>query len=285
MRPSGSTPHETGDNCGRPSRRVVASRPRWRGRRNSTSSSRSTVRAVAYFVAMAFSGRVRACCAHGLAHAFGLDHRRALARGACTSSVSDITSMGECEPDLQGVLVGGRRQDPAVGAWFGGRNELPERTWETRSEVVAADPGPSSRSWSTAPIARWGYTFTPVDGSATPRSPSRGSSCPAADGSSGSGSATTPTGDRRRRRRRCHGEACSAETLLDDDGRWMGHVDLGRVGVADRWADLAVATWSTVWNYGPGHEDRLLAVYGIARSRRTEFYRWLWNSGVTATDA
>ncbi len=50
----------------------------------------------------------------------------------------------------------------------------------------------------------------------------------------------------------CHGDACAPNTLLDDDGHWMGHVDLGRVGVADRWADLAVATWSTVWNYGTG---------------------------------
>ena len=76
----------------------------------------------------------------------------------------------------------------------------------------------------------------------------------------------------------CHGDACAPNTLLDDDGHWMGHVDLGRVGVADRWADLAVATWSTVWNYGPGYEDRLLAAYGIAPDPdRTEFYRWLWD--------
>ena len=34
-----------------------------------------------------------------------------------------------------------RVKSPRVGAWFTGRNEPPERTWETRSEVVAADPG------------------------------------------------------------------------------------------------------------------------------------------------
>ena len=37
----------------------------------------------------------------------------------------------------------------------------------------------------------------------------------------------------------CHGDACAPNTLLTDDGRWSGHVDLGQLGVADRWADLA----------------------------------------------
>ena len=30
---------------------------------------------------------------------------------------------------------------PEAGAWFTGRNETPERTWETRCQVVAADAG------------------------------------------------------------------------------------------------------------------------------------------------
>jgi kanamycin kinase len=46
----------------------------------------------------------------------------------------------------------------------------------------------------------------------------------------------------------CHGDACSPKTLLTDDGHWSGHVDLGELGVAYRWADLAVATMSTAWN-------------------------------------
>lgn len=46
----------------------------------------------------------------------------------------------------------------------------------------------------------------------------------------------------------CHGDACAPNTMLGGDGRWSGHVDLGAMGVADRWADLAVATWSTNWN-------------------------------------
>ncbi len=77
----------------------------------------------------------------------------------------------------------------------------------------------------------------------------------------------------------CHGDACSPNTLLDDEGRWTGHVDLGALGVADRWADLAVATWSTEWNYGPGWEDELLAAYGVEPDEgRTKFYRQLWDA-------
>jgi kanamycin kinase len=76
----------------------------------------------------------------------------------------------------------------------------------------------------------------------------------------------------------CQGDACVPNTLLDHHGRCVGHIDLGRLGVADRWADLAVATWSTVWNYGPGYEGVLLGAYGVAPDpSRWEFYRWLWD--------
>ena len=76
----------------------------------------------------------------------------------------------------------------------------------------------------------------------------------------------------------CHGDSCAPNTLLDDDGRWSGHVDLGSLGVADRWADLAIATWSTTWNYGPEWESLLLDAYGIAADRdRIRFYRLLWD--------
>jgi aminoglycoside phosphotransferase len=78
----------------------------------------------------------------------------------------------------------------------------------------------------------------------------------------------------------CHGDACSPNTILTADGAPGGHVDLGSLGVADRWADLAVATWSTTWNYGPGWEQTLLDAYGIAADReRTAYYRLLWDLG------
>jgi kanamycin kinase len=76
----------------------------------------------------------------------------------------------------------------------------------------------------------------------------------------------------------CHGDSCAPNTLLTDDGRWSGHVDLGALGVADRWADLAVATWSATWNYGPGWEPVLLEAYGVAPDPdRTRYYRLLWD--------
>ncbi|GAA4715751.1 aminoglycoside 3'-phosphotransferase [Phytohabitans rumicis] len=76
----------------------------------------------------------------------------------------------------------------------------------------------------------------------------------------------------------CHGDACSPNTLLTDDGAWSGHVDLGALGVADRWADLAVATWSLDWNYGPGWQPTLLRAYGVEPDPdRTAYYRLLWD--------
>ena len=78
----------------------------------------------------------------------------------------------------------------------------------------------------------------------------------------------------------CHGDSCAPNTLLTDDGRWSGHVDLGDLGVADRWADLAVATWSTQWNYGPGWDALLLDAYGVRPDpARIRYYRLLWDLG------
>lgn len=76
----------------------------------------------------------------------------------------------------------------------------------------------------------------------------------------------------------CHGDACAPNTLLAADGSVAGHVDLGSLGVADRWADLAVAAWSTEWDYGPGYEAALLEGYGIEPdAERIRYYRLLWD--------
>ncbi|NIZ93565.1 phosphotransferase [Kineococcus rubinsiae] len=78
----------------------------------------------------------------------------------------------------------------------------------------------------------------------------------------------------------CHGDACSPNTLLREDASLAGHVDLATLGVADRWADLAVATMATTWNYGPGWEAPLLAAYGVEPDPvRTAYYRALWHAG------
>ena len=77
----------------------------------------------------------------------------------------------------------------------------------------------------------------------------------------------------------CHGDPCCPNTLIGDDGRWVGHVDLGMLGIADRWADLAVAAMSTEWNYGSGWQEPLIEAYGVEPdTERLAYYRELWNA-------
>jgi hypothetical protein len=77
--------------------------------------------------------------------------------------ISDVTRMGEWSPICRACWWDDG-DGPRTGAWFTGRNELPERTWETRSEVVAADRGREFAFVVGGSWVRWGYTFTPVDG-------------------------------------------------------------------------------------------------------------------------
>lgn len=78
--------------------------------------------------------------------------------------VSSLRHMGEWSPVTTGCEYDSG-QGPEVGAWFTGHNELPDRVWETRSKVVAADPGKEfAFVVGTAEVARWGYTFEPVEG-------------------------------------------------------------------------------------------------------------------------
>lgn len=75
----------------------------------------------------------------------------------------------------------------------------------------------------------------------------------------------------------CHGDACSPNTVLGDDGEPVGHVDLGSLGVADRWADLAVGSMNLDWPGAAGWEAAFFAGYGIAPDEeRIRFYRHLW---------
>lgn len=84
----------------------------------------------------------------------------------------------------------------------------------------------------------------------------------------------------------CHGDACAPNTLMTDDGTCCGHVDLGDLGIADRWADLAVATMSLDWNYPGGDwQALLLDAYGVAPdAERTDYYRACWNDELPARD-
>lgn len=80
----------------------------------------------------------------------------------------------------------------------------------------------------------------------------------------------------------CHGDPCVPNTLMTRDGAFAGHVDLARLGVADRWADLAITTYSISWdaNFGRSYDELFFETYGIeADPMRTRAYRDLWDAG------
>jgi aminoglycoside phosphotransferase len=80
----------------------------------------------------------------------------------------------------------------------------------------------------------------------------------------------------------CHGDACLPNVLVDPETLQVtGIVDVGRMGVADRHVDLALADRSvsdTTLNpaYGPAAAEAMLAAYGLpADPWRLDFYRLL----------
>ena len=75
--------------------------------------------------------------------------------------ISDVTRMGEWSPVCRACWWD-EGAGPRPGGWFTGRNETPERTWETRCVVEVAEPAREfaflvNRGW-----VRWGYTFEPT---------------------------------------------------------------------------------------------------------------------------
>ncbi|MGF3055488.1 phosphotransferase [Microbacterium sp. YY-01] len=77
----------------------------------------------------------------------------------------------------------------------------------------------------------------------------------------------------------CQGDPCAPNTLIDPEGEFLAHVDLARLGVADRWADLAVMSMSLEWNYRDYDEQVFWDAYGIDPDReRLAYYRDLWNA-------
>lgn len=77
--------------------------------------------------------------------------------------VSDVTRTGEWSPICRACWWD-EGAGPRVGAWFTGRNETPERTWESRSQVVAAEPGRKFAWEVNNGWVYWGYTLEPEDG-------------------------------------------------------------------------------------------------------------------------
>ncbi|WP_229480386.1 SRPBCC family protein [Mycolicibacterium mageritense] len=76
------------------------------------------------------------------------------------ATVSDVTRTGEWSPVCKECWwdEGG---GPEVGAWFTGRNVTPEREWQTRSQVVAAEPGREFAWEVNSGWVRWGFTLAP----------------------------------------------------------------------------------------------------------------------------
>ncbi len=75
----------------------------------------------------------------------------------------------------------------------------------------------------------------------------------------------------------CHGDFCPPNMLLQD-GRVTGFVDLGELGAADRWSDVAVGAWSVEWNFGAELEPLYYESYGIDPDpERIRFFRLLYD--------
>lgn len=77
--------------------------------------------------------------------------------------VSDITRTGEWSP-ICTACWWHDDAGPREGAWFSGRNEANGRVWETKSLVVAAQPGEEFAWMVGGSLVWWSYTFEPLDG-------------------------------------------------------------------------------------------------------------------------
>lgn len=77
--------------------------------------------------------------------------------------VSDITRTGQWSPVCTSCWWDDDASAGQPGAWFTGRNELPDRTWETRSQVVAAERGREFAWLVGGSYVRWGFTLTSTD--------------------------------------------------------------------------------------------------------------------------
>lgn len=66
-----------------------------------------------------------------------------------------------------------------------------------------------------------------------------------------------------------HGDACFPN-FMTEGGRFTGFIDCGRLGVADRYQDLALACRSLEYNYGAAAIPAFLAAYGVGEPDRNK---------------
>jgi kanamycin kinase/aminoglycoside 3'-phosphotransferase-2 len=61
------------------------------------------------------------------------------------------------------------------------------------------------------------------------------------------------------------------------DGKITGFLDLGSCGIADIYADLAIAERSVIWNYGEKYVDLFYKAYGVNSPdrKKVRFYQLL----------
>ncbi|MFC7673047.1 SRPBCC family protein [Mycolicibacterium sp. GCM10028919] len=94
--------------------------------------------------------------------------------GEVYAMVSDVTRMGEWSPICKACWWDDPAAGATAGAWFTGRNETPEgrngatgevvpaRTWETRSQVVVAEPDREFAWQVNDGWVRWGFRLEPA---------------------------------------------------------------------------------------------------------------------------
>ncbi|EEQ96518.1 Aminoglycoside 3'-phosphotransferase [Brucella intermedia LMG 3301] len=73
-----------------------------------------------------------------------------------------------------------------------------------------------------------------------------------------------------------HGDACLPNFIADKDA-FTGFIDCGRLGLADRHQDLALACWSIRYNLGEEWVAPFLATYGgpAIEEAKISYYRLL----------
>ena len=77
--------------------------------------------------------------------------------------VADVTRTGEWSPICRACWWDDEN-GPTTGSWFSGRNETADRTWTTRSQVVAADRGREFAWMVNNGRAKWAYQMAALAG-------------------------------------------------------------------------------------------------------------------------